>query len=152
MQSAVISDTSCLILLDKIGKLEILTQLYGEVIITKEIALKFGQSLPWWCIIRHPLNEIAKEVIEASLDPGESSAIALALELDDCLLIIDDLKGRKIANHLGLTITGTLGVLAEAKTRGIIPSLKAVLHEIKKSNFRITQQLEQQLLDSVGES
>lgn len=55
------------------------------------------------------------------MDKGEASAIALAIELDDCLLIIDDLKGRKFANQIGLTIIGTIGVIVDAKTPTIYP-------------------------------
>ncbi|MCF8450371.1 MAG: DUF3368 domain-containing protein [Taibaiella sp.] len=99
----------------------------------------------------NPINDTIKEVIEASLDIGEASAIALAIELRDCLLVIDDLKGRKIAHHLGISITGTLGVLIEAKQAGVIPSVKEVLLKIKQSNFRITPHLEILLLKKAGE-
>ena len=66
----------------------------------------------------------------------------MAIELDNCLLIIDDLKGRKFANQLGLTIIGTIGVIVDAKLAGIIPSIKPILSKIKSTNFRITEQLE----------
>ena len=55
------------------------------------------------------------------MDKGEASAIALAIELDDCLLIIDHLKVRKFANQIGLTIIGTIGVIVDAKTPTIYP-------------------------------
>ena len=90
-------------------------------------------------------------VIEASLDKGEASAIALAIELDNYLLIIDDLKGRKFAHQLGLTIIGTIGVLVDAKLAGIIPSIKPILSKIKSTNFRITEQLELLILKLAGE-
>ena len=55
------------------------------------------------------------------MDKSEASAIALAIELDDCLLIIDDFKGRKFANQIGLIIIGTIGVIVAAKTPTIYP-------------------------------
>jgi hypothetical protein len=64
----------------------------------------------------------------------------LAIELDDGLLIIDDLKGRKFAHQLGLTIIGTIGVIVDAKLSGIIPSVIPILSKIKSTNFRITEQ------------
>jgi predicted nucleic acid-binding protein len=127
MQNAIISDTSCLILLDKIGELEILHTLYGNIITTQQVASEFGGILPGWIVIVNPVNKNYQTIIEASLDKGEASAIALAVEYDDCLLIIDDLKGRKFALQLGLQITGTLGVLIEAKSGGHIPFLKPIL-------------------------
>jgi predicted nucleic acid-binding protein len=75
----------------------------------------------------------------------------LAVELDDCLLIIDDIKGRKLAHELGLTIIGTMGVLVDAKLRGIIPSIKPVLLKIKQTNFRISEELESLILRRAGE-
>ena len=85
------------------------------------------------------------------MDKGEASAIALAIELDDCLLIIDDLKGRKFANQIGLTIIGTIGVIVDAKLAGIINSIKPILTKIKSTNFRITEQLEAIILKRSGE-
>ena len=75
----------------------------------------------------------------------------MAIELDNCLLIIDDLKGRKFANQLGLTIIGTIGVIVDAKLAGIIQSINPILSKIKSTNFRITEQLELLILKLAGE-
>ena len=64
---------------------------------------------------------------------------------------MDDFKARKIAEGLGLNITGTLGVLIEAKRKGLITNLKAVLEGLAKTNFRITDELIQQALEMTGE-
>ena len=151
MHKAIISDTSCLILLDKIGELEILNKLFGTVITTPEVANEFGQPLPSWVEIQQPSDKNYQSIIEASVDKGEASAIALAIELNDCLLIIDDLKGRKFANQIGLTIIGTIGVIVDAKLAGIINSVKPILTKIKSTNFRITEQLEVIILKRSGE-
>jgi predicted nucleic acid-binding protein len=71
--------------------------------------------------------------------------------LKDCLLIIDDLKGRKFANQIGLTIIGTIGIIVDAKLTGIITSVKPILAKIKLTNFRITEQLEAIILKRSGE-
>ena len=118
MHKTIISDTSCLILLDKIGELDILNKLFGTIITTSEVAEEFGQTLPAWIELRQPTDKNYQSIIEATVDKGEASAIALAIELDDCLLIIDDLKGRKFAHQLGLTIIGTIGVIVDAKLAG----------------------------------
>lgn len=151
MQKTIISDTSCLILLDKIGELEILNKLFGTIITTSEVSNEFGQHLPSWIEIQNPTDKIYQTIIEATLDKGEASAIALAIELDDCLLIIDDLKGRKFAYKIGLNITGTIGVIVDAKLAGIIPSVKSILLKIRSTNFRITEELEAIILKKSGE-
>jgi predicted nucleic acid-binding protein len=151
MHKTIISDTSCLILLDKIGELDILYKLFGTIITTSEVAEEFGQPLPSWFELRQPTDKNYQTIIEASVDKGEASAIALAIELDDCLLIIDDLKGRKFAHQLGLTIIGTIGVIVDAKLAGIIPSVKPILAKIKATNFRITEQLELLILKRASE-
>lgn len=90
MPKTIISDTSCIILLDKIGELEILNHLFGTIVTTQEVAEEFGQQLPSWFEIQKPKDKNYQSILEASVDKGEASAIALAMELDDCLLIIDD--------------------------------------------------------------
>jgi predicted nucleic acid-binding protein len=113
MHKTIISDTSCLILLDKIGELDLLHKLFGTITTTAEVADEFGQPLPSWFELKQPTDKNYQSIIEASVDKGEASAIALAIELDDCLLIIDDLKGRKFAQQLGLTIIGTFGIIVD---------------------------------------
>lgn len=151
MHRTIISDTSCLILLEKIGELYILNKLFGNITTTSEVAEEFGQQLPPWFEIKDPKDKNYQAIIEASVDKVEASAIALAIELDDCLLIIDDLKGRKFAHQLGLTIIGTIGVIVDAKLAGIIPSVKPILSKIKSTNFRITEKLELLILKRAGE-
>jgi predicted nucleic acid-binding protein len=80
MHKAIISDTSCLILLDKIGEFAILNKLFGTIITTAEVASEFGQPLPSWIEIRQPSDKNYQAIIEASVDKGEASAIALAIE------------------------------------------------------------------------
>lgn len=151
MHKTIISDTSCLILLEKIGELDLLNKLFGIIITTSEVATEFGLPLPSWFEIRQPINKKYQTIIEASVDKGEASAIALAVELEDCLLIIDDLKGRKFAQQLGLTIIGTIGIIVDAKLSGIIPSVKPILTKIKTTNFRISHQLEILILKRAGD-
>jgi predicted nucleic acid-binding protein len=151
MQNAIISDTSCLILLDNIGELEILQRLFGKIITTQDVAIEFGKALPEWFEIINPVDKSYQTIIESTLDKGEASAIALAVEYDDCLLIIDDLKGRKFAMQLGLHVTGSIGVLVEAKLAGHITALKPVLQKIAQTNFRLSKKLELLALVKVGE-
>lgn len=151
MQATIISDTSCLILLDKIQDLELLKVLFGQIVTTPIVAEEYGNLLPDWIIIQEPENKKNQLILEASLDKGEASAIALAMEHADCLLIIDELKGRKLARQLRLNITGTLGIIVEAKVSGHITSVRPLLDKIKQTNFRLSEQLEIAVLKSAGE-
>ncbi len=151
MPSAVLSDTSCLILLEKIGELDVLHGLFGTVITTPEVAAEFGLPLPAWVQAKPVINRKYQAIIEASVDRGEASAIALAVEYDDCLLIIDDLKGRRFAQQIGLAITGTFGVLLEAKRAGVVLLIKPILEKIKQTNFRLSPKLEELVLAQAQE-
>ncbi|MCA1764041.1 MAG: DUF3368 domain-containing protein [Cryomorphaceae bacterium] len=85
------------------------------------------------------------------LDLGEASAIALAVERDDSLLILDDLKARKLAKDLDLQITGILGVLNKAKALGLIPKLKSLLDQLRATDFRVSENIIKNLLKRNGE-
>ena len=68
--------------------------------------------------------------------------MALALEIENSLLIIDDYKARKLAKNLNINYTGTIGIIILAKQKGIINSIKPILEKIKETNFRISAELE----------
>jgi len=76
----------------------------------------------------------------------QSSAIALALETPNCIVIVDDYKARKIVDQLGLIFTGTIGVIIKAKLKGIIPSIKPIIEKIKQTDFRLSADIELQAL------
>jgi len=77
--------------------------------------------LPEWIEIRYVQDTTLKEVFKEKVDPGEASAIALAMETSNAILIVDDLKGRKLASKMVLRFMGTLGFLVKAKAYGVIP-------------------------------
>ena len=142
----VISDTSCLIVLDNIDALSVLKDLYSRVLITPEVQEEFGEELPAFIEIIPTKDKKYFSLLESIVDPGEASSLALALEIDDSILIIDDLKGRKIAQKVGIRFTGTLGVILAAKDKGTIQSVAPLLDEIKNQNFRISEELEMKFL------
>jgi len=146
MQRVIVSDTSCLILLNKIGQISLLKSLFGKITLTSIIAEEFGQLIPDFMMIENPVDYKYQQILEGFLDRGEASAIALALEKEDCLLIIDELKGRREAKLLNINLTGTLGILIIAKERRLIKSVSLVLEQIKQTNFRIRDELVQETL------
>jgi len=123
MHKIVIADTSCLILFHKIGELEILRKVYDTITTTPEIALEFSEELPEWIIIEYVKDKKYQDFLETQIDLGEASAIALAKEMEFPLLLLDDLKARKLAKKLNIKFTGTLGVIHKAKQIGAIKKL-----------------------------
>lgn len=152
MHKVIISDTSCLIILAKIGELDLLRRVYKVVTITQTIFLEFGDELPHWIEIENASDSYWQQLLELQVDAGEASAIALALEMADSILILDDWKGRKVAERLGLSVTGTFGVIIKAKNSGIIPSIKPILDKMRETNFRISEELEQSALLEANEN
>jgi predicted nucleic acid-binding protein len=151
MPGIIISDTSCLILLHKLERVELLKSLFEEIRITQVIADEFEISVPDFIIIENPKDKNYQRILESSLDSGEASAIALALEKENPLLIIDDNKGRREAKHLGIKFTGTMGVLLIAKEKGLIHSISEILEEIQKTDFRLSKELVDEIKLKAGE-
>lgn len=151
MHRIIISDTSCLIALQNIGLLDVLQKLFGEIIITTEVKIEYGESLPDWIIVTK-VNNIDKQLeLEDKLDKGEASSLALALEIANSTLIIDEIKGRKIAQSLKVNIIGTLGVLVLAKKQGVIHDLIGTLLRLVNSGFRMSDLMINKIIEEYGE-
>ncbi|MCL2097334.1 MAG: DUF3368 domain-containing protein [Bacteroidales bacterium] len=151
MRKTIISDASCFIVLSNIGEMELLHNLYPEIITTPEIADEFGEKLPEWVIVSNVKDIACQQVLELQIDKGESSAIALALETPNSILILDDYKARKVAQSLNLFYIGTIGVIIKAKLLGVIPSVKPILNKMKTTNFRLSAELEREALSAAKE-
>jgi len=151
MHRTIISDTSCLILLTNIGELDLLHEVYGQIITTMDIANEYGEKLPNWIEIKEVKDKYRQRILEMQIDKGESSAITLALETSDCTLILDDYKARRMAEQLHLSYTGTIGVIIKAKLLGLIPSIKPLLDKIRQTNFRVSVDIELQALKEANE-
>jgi len=151
MPKIIISDTSCFIVLINIGELDLLHKVYGQITTTLDIAAEFGEILPDWIEIKSVNDKYKQKLLEMQIDKGESSAIALAIETPDSTLILDDYKARKIAEQLGLSYTGTIGVIIKAKLMGIISSIKPLLERIKQTDFRLTTDIINQALGEAKE-
>jgi|SRR6185312_1481697 len=91
----VITDTSCIIILQKIDAIELLKGVFSTVITTPEIANEYGLPLPKWIAIKPVVNIGLKNEFNQYLDPGEASAIALASEVDCDFLILDVTAGEE---------------------------------------------------------
>jgi len=154
----VVADTSPILNLERIGSLDLLPALYGQVVIPESVqrelspsqAVEFA-SLAWLKIMRAS-NRTLVEDLRLQVDAGEAEAIALAGELQADLLLIDERGGRTLASARGIPITGLAGVLLEAKRADLIREVKPILDElITVARFRISKDLYQRVLDLADE-
>ena len=113
---------------------------------TPEIADEFGEDLPDWIKIQSVSVKKYQNFLETQLDCGEASAIALASEFDNVLLLLDDLKARKLATLLKFKITGTLGVINKAKQMAIIDKVKPLIDKLLLTDFRIADNIVEEIL------
>jgi predicted nucleic acid-binding protein len=146
MPKIIISDTSTLILFHKIGEFNLLQKVYVELMTTPEIAEEFGEELPDWIIIQEVSDKKYQKFLETQVDYGEASAIALATEFDDVLLLLDDLKARKLAVQLKFNVTGTLGIIHKAKQLSLIERVKPLIEKLLLTDFRIADNIVQEIL------
>ena len=161
----VISNTSAITNLAAIHNLQLLLQLYSQVMIPEAVYRELADIDPpvpgtlevqraSWLEVREIVNREVVERLqdEVRLDSGESEAIAVALELNADMLLIDERRGRAKADRLGVRITGLLGILVEAKQKNLIVAVKPLIDElIAKSEFRVSSALYSQILNVVDE-
>ena len=151
MNKIIISDTSCLIVLSKIEKLDLLKNLYHEILITSDVFQEFGGSLPDWIIITEVKDKQKQKEIEERLDKGEASSIALALEIENTTLIIDEIKGRKIAQSFNIDIIGTIGIILLADKKGLISDVTSLILRLVNKGFRLSDKLINKIIEKYGQ-
>ncbi len=150
MDKIIVSDTSCLIALSKIGFLNILRDLFKEIIITKEVRDEFGSNLSEWIIIAEVKNKDKQIEIEKRLDRGEANSIAIALEIKDSTLIIDEVKGLNIAKSLHLDIIGTIGILLIAQKKDIIKDALSIILKLQNKGFRLSETIIEKIREDLS--
>jgi predicted nucleic acid-binding protein len=87
-------------------------------------------------------------MLRNDLELGEASAMALVIGTPGSTIILDDRKARRIAEDLGIRLTGTLGVIAKAYRTGLITDIAEVIADLRQSNFRVPRDFERIILDS----
>ena len=151
----VVSNSSPLISLGAIGRLELLHDLFGEISIPLAVLQEVRSvdiSPETWIVSRDVGSPPLSQVLESELDRGEAEAIALAIELRADLLLMDERRGRRLASRLGLKVLGVLGILVDAKRIGLIEKIEPVLVELReKAGFRISTALYERALQEAGE-
>ena len=158
----IISDTTPSISLIKINRLDLLEKLFEEVLIPEAVyrelttnalfeneakIVKTSSFLKTSSVQNRKSLQLLQAV--SGLDDGESEAIILADELKSDVLIMDERKGRKVAEKLGIKITGTVGVLLQSYSENMISldEIKTYLDQLKNSNIRLSESLIQKALE-----
>lgn len=156
----IISDTSIITNLIRLDQLSLLEKVFVHVLIPEKVfseLSKVSSQIPIiervsWLEIRSISNNEMLEQLAKQLDPGEAQAIALAIEEKADLLLIDERKGREIAQRHGILITGLLGILIEAKAQKHLEEVKPLLDKlIFEIGFRVSPKLYQQVLREINE-
>jgi predicted nucleic acid-binding protein len=152
----IVSNTSPINYLILIGEIDLLPKLFQQIIIPQAVYSELSDPLappPVQAWITNPPNWLEIQSVSQSsdaiadvLDPGESAAILLAQELKADLLLLDDMKARRIAKDKGLAITGILGILDRAATMKLI-DLSVTIKSLQNTSFWASESLLQKLLE-----
>lgn len=160
----VVSDTSPIINLAMIGHLDILNQVFGQIIIPESVFYEItiqGSNMPGaqevrdadWIEVRKCTDENFLKVLLSQVDIGEAQAIALAFEIKADVILIDERAGRQLAKDLNIPVLGLLGVFRVAKSNGLIQYVKPLIDRlVQEAGFRINQNLYISFLEEVGEN
>jgi predicted nucleic acid-binding protein len=160
-----VSDTSPISALAILGRLSLMKQQFGDVLIPKGVHRELEQLTD--PIARKSIDEASREgwlrivpckdkdlvaTLALTLDEGEAEAIALSLEYSSCRLMIDEIEGRRVARNLKVPVVGTLGILLKARREGFIASMSEEVRALRqKAGFFISPQLERDFLREAGE-
>lgn len=159
----VVSDSSPLIALARINRLDLLRSLYERILIPTEVHHEVtvaGRDLPggrevkkadWIQVVkeRSPMDQPLEEACEG-LGDGERCSILLAKALAADLVLLDEWKARRVARNAGLSVVGCLGVLELGARRGIISDLRSAYRDLLRQGIRFDIRLLQESLDRLG--
>lgn len=149
----VVADSSPLIALARIGRLELLHSLFGTLLLPEAVwheVVEAGMDKPGagelahadWIQRRTVSDAGLVALLSQDLGAGEAEAIVLAQEIRADLLLMDERMGRAAATRLGLRVTGLVGVLIEARERGLLPDAEVVVDELhRKAGFWLSEEL-----------
>jgi predicted nucleic acid-binding protein len=151
---AVVSNSSPLIALTQIGRLNLLQQLHALVLIPPAVAREVEPTvptLPGWVVVQPLAHPRRPHPISSSIGPGEREVISLGLELRAERLILDEQPARRLATSLRLRVIGTVGLLLAAKDRGFLDKIRPELDGLLEVRFFMDQELYDRAIGQAGE-
>ncbi|OGV81390.1 MAG: hypothetical protein A3K19_07970 [Lentisphaerae bacterium RIFOXYB12_FULL_65_16] len=157
----VIVDTSPLQYLHQLRLLHVLPALASRIVVPRpvvdelEVGRASGVDVPdlnrlEWVTIRVSGSPRLLQLLY-DLDMGEAAVLALALEVDDPVVVIDDRLGRTVASALGIPLRGTLGILLDAKKKGLVQALAPCIRRLDELGFRVNAETARTVLRMAGE-
>jgi hypothetical protein len=146
----VITDASCLIALDRVGRLDLIPALVSNAVAPPAVIEEFGRK-PDWLREMPVQDKTVLATLRAQLDSGEAEAIAVALEHPGSILLIDERQERRLAESLGLSVLGTLGLLVQAKQRGVLEAVRPLMDALIAADFRVSEALYKHVVHLAGE-
>jgi len=159
----VVSNSGPLITLATIGRLDLLKSLFVRIAVPQavyeEVVIQ-GQGEPGskevaeaeWIHTVPVQDRLAVNLLQESLDTGESEAIVLGQELNARYILLDDALARRKADLIGLSVVGTLGVLLMARKAGLVPAVKPILDDLMQTDFRMSERVREVVLAKSGEA
>lgn len=158
----IIADAGPLIALSRIGRLELLEQVFGEVWITETVRHEllsqgdFPGQTEIVAALEHWLHPVSVDLsdwftLNPDIDPGEASSICLAEHYPNSLLVIDDKAGRQEAQTRGLRYMGLAGVVRRARQIGLIDAVRPLLEALLGVGYFLDKAVIRKILSSVGE-
>ena len=151
MRRVVVADASPVIALLAIGQLDLLRQLFGEILVTPEVRTEIHGELPLWVSVMQPGPVLATDHYGVKLDAGESSAIYYSENNHVDLVLMDERKGRSVCGRLNIPVLGTVGVIQDAKRAGIIPLARPLINALVADGLFLSQIVVDRALAEVGE-
>ena len=159
----IVADTGPLIALSRLNRLQLLAALFSKIhipqvvlseatvnteYVEEEPILSFAMK---HASVENPIvNDVYRRIL-ATLDAGEAQAIVLARELQ-CGVLMDEKRGRQVAMRRNIPVVGVLGVLLQAKREGYLEELKSMLLQLQNSDYRLSEELVERVLELAGES
>lgn len=156
----VFSNTTPFIALCSVNLLQLMPAIFDTIVVASSVLEECSEggkifvpdlvNLPWVRVQAVPVNQRLPAVFE--LDRGERDTLLLAAQQAEALVLMDEKLGRNMAEYMGLQVTGTLGILAKARTLGLIPSFTLAALDMREQGIFFSEGLVRRIALRLGES
>ncbi len=162
-EALLVADSGPLIALARLGLLSLPARLFREALVTATVwdevsrgphaaellALNAAVQAGHLRVVSDPTG-VVLQMTEPRIDAGERSAIALALSVG-AVVLVDEKRGRAVAEGLGLHVLGTLGLLVRARDVGIVDRVRPLAEALLQGGYHLARPLVEHTLAAIGE-